>query len=84
MTNLPTNNDGTLASYAWPGGYPIFYLDSETSVLCPNCANKSHQDPDEVPQFKPIAADVNYDDPELYCDHCSCRIESAYAEDDAE
>ena len=25
--------------------------------------------------------DVNWEDAELYCDHCSKRIESAYAED---
>jgi hypothetical protein len=28
-----------------------------------------------------VAIDANWEDPELYCDHCSGRIESAYAED---
>jgi hypothetical protein len=82
MCILPTNNDGTLASYAWPGGYHIFYLDRENSVLCPDCANNSHQDPDEVPKFKPIVADINYEDPTLYCDHCGNRIGSAYDDED--
>ena len=81
MSNLPTNDDGSLASYAWPGGYPIFYLDRENSVLCPKCANNSHLDPDEVPQFKPVAADCNWEDPDLFCDQCSERIEPAYGED---
>lgn len=76
MNTLPRDNDGKLSSFAWPGGYPIFYLDKENSVLCPDCANKS----EEVPQFRPIAAEVNYEDNELFCDQCSQRIESAYGE----
>jgi hypothetical protein len=80
---LPRNDKGQLEKYAWPGGYPIFYLDRENSVLCADCARKSDGDPDEIPQFKPIAADVNYEDASLYCDQCNTRIESAYAEDEA-
>jgi hypothetical protein len=26
------------------------------------------------------ALDVNWEDPDLFCDHCGNRIESAYAE----
>jgi hypothetical protein len=25
--------------------------------------------------------EVNWEDPDLFCDHCGARIESAYAED---
>ena len=28
------------------------------------------------------AHDANWENPDLYCDHCSSRIESAYAEDE--
>lgn len=38
--NLPTIGN-KLATYAWPGGYPIFYLDGENNCLCPKCANES-------------------------------------------
>ena len=31
--------DGKLPSYAWPGGYPIYYLDGSNCILCPDCAN---------------------------------------------
>lgn len=79
---LPRLEDGRLQAYAWPGGYPLFYLDRENSVLCPACANKSDSDAEEVPQFKPIAADVNYEDASLTCDQCNGRIESAYAEEE--
>jgi hypothetical protein len=29
---------GSLDTYAWPGGYPIYYLDKRGDVLCPKCA----------------------------------------------
>ncbi len=72
---LRKENNGKLPSYAWPGGYPIFYMDAENSALCPTCANK--------PGYPaPVTAwGINWEDSELYCDDCSQRIESAYAED---
>lgn len=68
--------DGKLPFYAWPGGYPMFYFDKGNNILCPTCANKNDEYSD------PIAAyDTNWEDPDLYCDECSKRIESAYTED---
>jgi len=77
--SLPRDMDGRLSAWAWPGGYPLFYLDGENSVLCVECARKS--DEEEFPQFRPIAADVNWEDRSLYCDNCSEQIESAYGKD---
>jgi hypothetical protein len=68
--------DGTLTAYACPGGYPMFYLDAENCILCPKCANK-----EEIP---PTAYSVNWEDPQLFCEECNERIESAYAEDGGE
>lgn len=65
--------DGTLPAYAWPGGYPMFYLDAENCILCPKCANKG--------EIAPTAYSVNWEDPQLFCEECNERIESAYAED---
>jgi hypothetical protein len=31
-------DNGKLDAYAWPGGYPIYYLDRRGDVLCPKCA----------------------------------------------
>jgi hypothetical protein len=72
---LPRNEDGTLQAYAWPGGYPIFYLDKESNVLCPPCANREVDQSQEV-----VGADINWEDGALHCDDCGKRIESAYAE----
>lgn len=83
------NDKGEFDKYAWPGGYPIFYLAADSGVFCPDCANKEQlvKDADSQPgypdldQWRIVAADINYENPDLYCDNCSKRIESAYAED---
>lgn len=74
------NEKGELDAYAWPGGYPILYLDRDNSTLCAKCATESLKDPDEVPQFKPVACDIYYEGPTLQCDQCGTDIESAYGD----
>jgi hypothetical protein len=84
IQKLLDENNGELPAYAWPGGYPIYYLDGDNSCLCAACATKSASDPDEVPQFKPVAFDVYYEGPTMQCDSCNADIESAYGDPDAE
>lgn len=70
--------------YTWPGSYPLFLVTRDGAALCFECAIK---------EFRQIAWDylhhastgwrvegceVNYEDPNLFCDHCSEPIESAY------
>ncbi len=82
------DDNGSLPAYVWPGGYPIFYLCADSGILCPTCANKesavaeadSHADYPDYDQWRIVDADVNWEDSSLYCDNCSERIESAYAE----
>ena len=69
------NDDGKLPAFAWPGGYPMFYLDGDNNVLCPDDANNNDEFNEPL-----IDYDVNWEDPALFCDHCSQRIESAYAD----
>src|SRR5690606_3191805 len=66
--------------YAWPGGYPLFYVTEDNGVLCPRCANKNRRlclSPDD-PQWHVVDYDINYEDEDLYCDNCSQPIECAY------
>lgn len=79
--------NGELQSFAWPGGYPLYYLCRDGGILCPSCANQNLSliraaiaEPGTDKQWEVIGADVNYEDGSLYCDNCSQRIESAYAE----
>jgi hypothetical protein len=76
-------SDGKLPAYAWPGGYPIYYLAADNGVLCPKCANDYKPGRDTQEQLEPVAYGVNWEDSELFCEHCNTRIESAYAEDGA-
>ena len=64
-----------LPTYAWPGGYPVFYFSKDGTIFCPDCANQADAEP-LITDYE-----INYEDPNLYCNGCSKRIESAYAED---
>jgi hypothetical protein len=74
MQKLALENGGELPKWAWPGGYPLYYVDAQNSALCPVCANKS-----EYP-YPVVACDINWEDPDFYCMDCGERIPSAYAE----
>ena len=69
-------------AYAWPGGYEIHYYTKDGGVFCHQCANQELMrtiDPDDD-QFYIVACQVNYEDPDRYCDHCNRRIEPQYLE----
>ncbi len=74
-------DDGTYPAWAWPGGYPVYYLCADNGVMCPKCANDNAElDDVDDPQWHLIGQDINWEDPDLYCDNCNERIQSAYAE----
>jgi len=78
-----------LGPYAWPGGYPRYFVmeDGEAmsfdfakenlKLLCEAIEDESRN------CWKIIAVDVNWEDPDLYCCSTNKRLESAYAEDEA-
>jgi hypothetical protein len=70
--------NGHLPTYAWPGGYPLFYITEQGSILCPAHASAEHEYSDELI----VDADVNWEDDALYCEHGE-RIESAYRSDES-
>lgn len=75
-------------AYAWPGGYQLYLLTSDGGALCFKCARKEARY--IIPSiagkcndgWQCIACDVNYEDPGLFCDHCSELIPAAYEEPD--
>ena len=71
-----SKENGQLPSYAWPGGYPIFYIDKQNNCLCPDCANRDIDQSQEV-----IASDINWENDCLYCDDCGNKIQSSYGEE---
>lgn len=76
--------------YAWPGGYPLYFITNDGAALSFDTVKKNFRRIMESIKenasdgWRVSAMDVNWEDPELYDDHTSKRIESAYAEDDAE
>ena len=81
---LPRLDSGKLQYYAWPGGYPLFYVTQDGGTLCPDCANSAESkgltdDPDDT-QWYIIACQANWEDESLYCDNCSDYIEFAYGD----
>jgi hypothetical protein len=84
IQELRDNNDGKLPTYAWPGGYPVYYLAKDNGVLCPQCANDFTPERDNDEQLEPVEFDVHYEGPPIQCDNCYVFIESAYGDPDAE
>lgn len=82
---LVLNSNNELDAYAWPGGYPIYYLDNDNAVLCPKCATEAFKRKADGNEFSywPVVSDVNWEDASLQCENCYQRIESAYAEDES-
>ncbi len=73
--------------YAWPGGYPLHLVTSDCETLCITCGKKEYKQIAYATRhtlndgWRVVAADINWEDPDLYCCHCDARIESAYAEE---
>lgn len=79
------DDNGNYPSFAWPGGYPIYYLMGDCECLCPDCANDPtnpiHEDKSEEDQhgeWRIVASDINWEDSQMFCVHCGKQIESAY------
>jgi hypothetical protein len=80
--------------YVFPGGYPTYLITTDGGCICKDCAKTEFKTlmrstlqksrdaswPDDGWQV--YAVDVNYES-ELYCDHCSAEIESAYGNEES-
>lgn len=78
LYNIVRLQDGTLPHCAWPGMYPLYYVDIWGHLICPTCANIADKDIDSgVARYE-----VNWECTHLYCDDCGAKIESAYGEDE--
>jgi hypothetical protein len=70
------------APYAWPGGYPLFAVTRDGACLCHRCTKSERETigtTTSTDGWCVVALETNWEDPHLYCDHCSTKIESAYA-----
>jgi hypothetical protein len=73
-------------AYAWPGGYPMFFITSDGEALSfesvraeyAQCARSTRDKARDGWQI--VACDVNWENAELTCAHSGRMIESAYGE----
>lgn len=78
-----------IGPYAWPGGYPLFFLLSDGEALSFKAAKANIREMLEAlaePQcrysgWRPVALEINYEDNDLYCAHTNEKIEAAYGDD---
>jgi hypothetical protein len=75
-------------NYAWPGGYPIYFITADGAALSFESVRQqwrevvaAHLHNDRRGGWFIDAADINWEDSALYCEHSGERIESAYGED---
>lgn len=72
--------------YAWPGGYPRYFVMSDGEALSFKDAKENARQIMEAIRdrdnsgWRVVGVDVNWEDPELYSAHSGERIESAYSE----
>ncbi len=78
MTTLEVKRELRAGPYAWPGGYPKYFVTCDGAALSFDAMRE---------RFRYEAGavhrvDVNWEDDSLYCDHTGERIPSAYGEDE--
>jgi hypothetical protein len=73
--------------YAWPGGYPLYFITADGAALSFKAVRNewrnivwAHLHNSRTCGWFIEAADINWEDSTLCCDHTNERIESAYAE----
>lgn len=70
-------------AFAWPGGYPLYFITHDCAALCFDCARKEFRQiawdflNETSTGWRIEACEVNYESL-IYCAHCSKQIESAY------
>lgn len=73
-------------AYAWPGGYQMYLICNDGGALCFQCARKEARNVIWAIEnkcsdgWRVCATDINYEDTELHCDHCSQQIPAAHGE----
>ena len=77
-------DDGRLPSHAWPGAYPVVYLDGENETLCPKCANDADRSDEWDEQQQPQLWFIHWEGAPEICAQCNGVIESAYGDYEGE
>ena len=73
------------APYAWPGGYPVYYVTADGEALSYDAVVDNIEEvifaivnPEYGDDWNVVGLYINYEDHDLYCAHTHKPIESAY------
>ena len=87
--DVPQFNADLQEPYAWPGGYPRYFITSDGCALSYEAARnhadeirETIRDGDRRSGWCVVACEINWEDAELTCDHTNNPIPSAYADAD--
>ena len=75
--------------YAWPGGYPMYFIMDDSEPMCFDCARAEYRLISRstarryIDGWRVVACEANWEDSDLYCAHCNKPIESAYGSDES-
>jgi hypothetical protein len=75
--------------YAWPGGYPCYFITSDGAALSFDAAVSERRNilssiaSKASDGWRVVALEVNWEDSYLYCDHTGKVIECAYGSDES-
>lgn len=82
MFDLNDYTKGGVDRYTMPGLYPLYYVTADSGVLSPQAVEKNLAlCRSDDPQWRVVGAEVNWEDPNLFCEHTGKRIPSAYGPD---
>ena len=77
--------------WAWPGGYPCYFVACDGVALSFEAVRSNWRDVVAVAKMKDrrdgwalCGVEINWEDTELYCEHTGKRIEAAYQPDECE
>ncbi len=78
-------------AYAWPGGYPQYFITADGAALSFESATENAAlirdaiiADDKHGGWRVIAMDINWEDGNLTCEHTGALIESAYESNEQE
>lgn len=76
-----------IGAYAWPGGYPCYFICEDGQALSWKAVEENQGLIRDAiisgadPQWRVVGMEINLEDTTLTCAHTGARIESAYGED---
>jgi hypothetical protein len=73
--------------YAWPGGYPCYFVTADGAALSWKAAKECRREilnaiasDDRQSGWRIVGVDVNYEDANLVCEHTGEKIPAAYVD----